>query len=142
MNLFNGMQRAKPGTGEVYTDGTRDERIAPPLGSGCVSGQECGIGIWLNAAAFAQTPATTLGTLSRTQPDVRTPHRNNWDFVAAKEIRLKGSMRGEIRYEVLNLTNTVKVTGPVVTVGSATFGQIRTQSAFMRLTQLTFRLSF
>ncbi len=40
------------------------------------------------------------------------------------------------------LTNTVKVRGPIHTVGSSTFGQIRAQSGFMRLTQLMFRLSF
>jgi hypothetical protein len=43
---------------------------------------------------------------------------------------------------VLNITNTVKVRGPITTVGSSTFGQIRVQSGFMRLTQLTFRVSF
>ena len=51
-------------------------------------------------------------------------------------------MRGDLRLEVLNLTNTVKVRGPIHTVGSSTFGQIRSQSGFMRLTQLMFRLSF
>jgi hypothetical protein len=73
---------------------------------------------------------------------VRTPHRNNWDFVAAKDVRLGGSRRGQIKLEVLNLTNTVKVRGPISTVGSTTFGQIRTQSGFMRLTQLMFRVAF
>ena len=141
-NLFTRMQRANPGTGSAETDGTRDERIAPPAGPGCVIAEECGSGIWLNAAAFAAAPTNTLGTLPRTLDDVRTPHRNNIDFVAAKQVRLGGSRRGEIRLEVLNLTNTVKVTGPVATVGSSTFGQIRTQSGFMRLTQLTFRYSF
>jgi hypothetical protein len=102
----------------------------------------CGIGIWLNSGAFVAAPPNTLGTLPRTISDVRTPHRNNWDFSAAKQVRLGGSRRGEIKVEVLNLTNTVKVTGPTVTVGSAAFGQIRTQSGFMRLTQLTFRMSF
>ena len=43
---------------------------------------------------------------------------------------------------MLNLTNTVKVRGPNTTVGNAAFGQIRTQSGFMRLTQLMFRISF
>ncbi len=60
------MQYANPGTGEAETDGTRNERIAPPPGAGCVAGQECGIGIWLNAAAFVAAPANTLGTLPRT----------------------------------------------------------------------------
>ena len=73
---------------------------------------------------------------------MRTPHRNNWDFVASKDVRLKGSMRGEIKIEVLNITNTAKVRGPTSAVGSGTFGQIRTQSGFMRMTQLMFRLTF
>jgi hypothetical protein len=141
-NLFGRVTYANPGTGEAETDGGRSERIAPPQGSGCNAGQACGIGIWLNAAAFAAAPTGTLGTLPRTLPDIRTPHRNNVDFVAAKQVRLGANRRGEVRLEVLNLTNTVKVTGPTATVGSATFGQIRTQSGFMRLTQLTFRYSF
>ena len=140
--IFTLMQRANIGTGAAETDGTRYERITPPTGQGCLSTEECGIGLWLNSSAFTSAPAFTLGTLPRTLGDVRTPHRNNWDFVATKEVRLKGSMRGEVRIEVLNITNTVKTTGPVTTVGSANFGQIRTQSGFMRMTQLTFRLSF
>jgi hypothetical protein len=140
--LFTRTQYANPGTGEAETDGTRSERIAPPVGGGCNAGNDCGIGLWLNAAAFSAAPSATLGTLPRTLPDIRTPHRNNVDFVAAKQVRMGGNRRGELRFEVLNLTNTVKVTGPVTTVGSSTFGQIRTQSGFMRLTQLTFRFSF
>jgi hypothetical protein len=96
----------------------------------------------LNSGAFTVAPSATLGTLPRTLPEIRTPHRNNIDFVAAKQVRMGGNRRGELRLEVLNLTNTVKTTGPVATLGSATFGQIRTQSGFMRLTQLTFRFSF
>ncbi|MEY4093378.1 MAG: hypothetical protein RLZZ53_577, partial [Acidobacteriota bacterium] len=140
--LFTRTQYANPGTGNAETDGTRYERIAPPTGAGCLATQECGIGIWLNAAAFSAAPSATLGTLPRTLEDIRTPHRNNIDVVAAKQVRMGGNRRGELRLEILNLTNTVKTTGPVTTVGSATFGQIRTQSGFMRLTQLTFRFSF
>jgi len=62
--------------------------------------------------------------------------------VATKNIKFVGNVRGQIRFEVLNLTNTVKVRGPVTVVGASNFGQIRTQSGFMRLTQLMFRLSF
>ena len=64
---------------------------------------------------FAAAPTYTLGTLPRTLDDVRTPHRNNWDFSAAKQVRLGGSSRGEIKIEILNLTNTVKITGPTTT---------------------------
>jgi hypothetical protein len=51
-------------------------------------------------------------------------------------------MRGEIKFEVLNVTNTPKVRGPEARPDNGSFGQIRTQSGFMRLTQLMFRLAF
>ena len=75
---------------------------------------------------------------------MRTPHRNNWDFVATKDVRFGGSVRGQFRLEVLNLTNTVEGPRPDRRrwVDSSTFGQIRMQSGFMRLTQMMFRLSF
>jgi hypothetical protein len=73
---------------------------------------------------------------------VRTPHRNNWDFVAAKDMRFGERTRGQIKLEILNITNTVKVRGPISTLGSSTFGQIRVQSGFMRLTQIMFRVTF
>jgi len=141
-NLFTSLQRVNLTGSEQATSGSDYERIAPPPGSSCIAGQECGIGLWLNGAAYSVPAAFTLGTMPRTDGSVRTPARNNWDFVATKAVRMKGSMRGEVRLEVLNLTNTVKVRGPIHTVGSSTFGQIRAQSGFMRLTQLMFRLSF
>ena len=141
-NIFTSVQRVNLTGVEQATTGSDYNRIAPPSGSGCVTGQECGIGIWLDRAAYATPAAFTLGTSPRTDGSVRTPARNNWDFVANKAVRLKGSMRGEIRLEVLNITNTVKVRGPISTLNSSTFGQIRSQSGFMRLTQLAFRLSF
>ena len=135
------MQRVNLGSGELESDGSRSERITPPAGSECRTG-DCGTGIWLNNGVAIDPAGLVLGTAPRNLDDVRTPTRNNWDFVATKDVRLKGSMRGQIKFEVLNLTNTVKVRGPISTVGSATFGQIRVQSGFQRLTQIMFRMSF
>jgi hypothetical protein len=136
------MTRGNPGTGEAETDGSRTDRITPPAGAACTV-EPCGTGVnWLNRAAFTTPPPFTLGTLPRTLGDVRTPHRNNWDFVASKDLRLKGNMRGEIKIEVLNVTNTPKVRGPETRIDNGSFGQISTQSGFMRLTQMMFRLSF
>ena len=140
--IFTRMQRVNLTGSEQATSGSDYERIAPPPGAECVAGQECGIGLWLNAAAYAQPAAFTLGTSPRTDASVRTPARNNWDFVANKAIRFPGRVRAEVRFEVLNITNTVKVRGPIHTLNSATFGQIRAQSGFMRLTQLAFRVTF
>jgi hypothetical protein len=125
---FTRVQRANPGTGEAETSGSRTDRFQP-------------VGDWLNAAAFSQPAAFTLGTLPRTLDDVRTPHRNNWDFVASKDFRVS-DVRAQLRIEVLNITNTVKVRGPVTTLGSSAFGQITDQSGFMRLTQIMFRATF
>jgi hypothetical protein len=126
-SAFFPMQRGNPGTGDPETDGSRDERIQD---------------LWITSAGYSNPGLFTLGTLPRTDPDIRTPHRNNWDFVAAKDIRMGSTARGQIKLEVLNITNTVKVRGPISTLGSSTFGQIRVQSGFMRLTQLMFRFSF
>jgi hypothetical protein len=124
---FNVQRPNATGT-DPATSGGREDRLDP--------------GLWLNSAAFSQPGPFALGTNPRTQTDVRTPHRNNWDFVAAKDIRLGGSRRAQIKFEVLNITNTVKTTGPTTTFGNAAFGRISTQRGFMRLTQVMFRYSF
>jgi hypothetical protein len=140
--IFTRMTRGNPGSGAAETSGSRTDRITPPAGSGCTV-EPCGSGAyWLNRAAFATPAPNTLGTLPRTLDDVRTPDRNNIDFVASKEIPLKGSMRGEIRLEVLNINNYPKVRGPETRIDNGSFGQITTQSGFMRLTQVMFRLNF
>jgi hypothetical protein len=136
------MVRGNPGTGDAETEGSRTDRITPVAGSACTV-EPCGTGVnWLNRSAFTAPPPFQLGTLPRTLGDVRTPHRNNWDFVAAKDIRLKGNMRGELKIEVLNVTNTPKVRGPETRIDNGSFGQVTVQSGFMRLTQMMFRLSF
>ena len=140
--IFTRVQRVNLTGSAQATDGSDFDRIAPTTGATCVV-SECGaLGLWLNSAAYAIPAAFTLGTSPRTDGDVRTPRRNNWDFVANKALRFGSRVRGEVRFEVLNITNTVKVRGPIHTVGSSTFGQIRAQSGFMRLTQMMFRLSF
>jgi hypothetical protein len=98
-------------------------------------------GLWLDSAAFVH-PGFALGTNPRTIDTVRTPHRNNWDFVAAKDIRFTQGVRAQIKIEVLNITNTVKTVGPTTSFGSAAFGRINSQRGFMRMTQLMFRMSF
>jgi hypothetical protein len=127
-NIFTRMQRANPGTGEAETSGSDQDRYEP--------------GLWLNSQAFSAPAPFTLGTLPRNLDDVRTPARNNIDFVASKDLRFTGNVRGQLRLEVINLTNTPKVRGPITTLGSSTFGSIGVQSGFMRMTQVMFRMTF
>lgn len=128
-NAFNLVQRVNPGTGAPATSGSREDRMDP-------------VGLWLNPAAYVSPGLFSLGTVPRVIDDVRTPHRNNWDFVATKAIRIGDRARAQIRFEVLNITNTVKTHGPFTAVGAANFGRVDFQRGFMRLTQLMFRLSY
>lgn len=132
-NAFFLKQRPNATGADPATSGGREDRLyytgANP-------------GLWLNSAAYTNPGLFTLGTHPRTTGDIRTPHRNNWDFVAAKDVRLGGRARAQIRLEVMNITNTVKTVGPNTAVGSASFGRVTSQRGFMRLTQLMFRMSF
>jgi hypothetical protein len=140
--IFTRMTRGNPGTGDAETSGSRTDRITPPAGAACTV-EPCGNGsFWLNKAAFSIPAPFTLGTLPRNLGDVRTPDRNNIDFVATKDVPMKGSLRGELRLEILNVNNYPKVRGPETRIDNGSFGQISTQSGFMRLTQIMFRMSF
>jgi hypothetical protein len=130
---FFAMQRPNLTGADPLTEGDREGRL---FYTGATPGT------WLDAAAFSSPGAFTLGNAPRTLADVRTPHRNNWDFVAAKDVRFGSQVRGQIKIEVLNITNTVKTIGPNTTFGSAAFGRVTAQRGFMRMTQLMFRLSF
>jgi hypothetical protein len=125
--IFADNQWVNPGAGETETSGSYEDRL---------------LSAWLNTNAYGDPGALRLGTLGRIDEDTRTPMRNNWDFVATKDVKFAGSMRGQLRLEVLNITDTPKVRGPIAALGASNFGQIRVQSGFMRLTQIMFRLTF
>jgi hypothetical protein len=126
-NLFTLAQRPNPTGASPVTRGSRTERILKR---------------WLDPAAYAVPAAFTLGTAPRTDPRVRGPHRNNWDLMASKAVTLREGLRVELRYEMLNVTNTVKVVGPNHQVGSSNFGQIQTQAGWMRMSQYMLRVTF
>jgi len=125
--LFTRVQRPNATSIPADTTGSDESRI---------------LTAWLNADAYAVPEPFTLGSAPRTDTRVRGPARNNVDVAITRSLRLTEGTRGEIRLEIVNLTNTVKVIGPIHAVGSAGFGQIRAQSGFMRLAQLTVRLTF
>jgi hypothetical protein len=132
-SAFFNMQRPNLAGGDALSSGDREDRLyytgANP-------------GVWLNQSAFTSPGAFTFGNAPRTLADVRTPHRNNWDFVAQKDLRLGGQVRAQLKIEVLNITNTVKTVGPSTVSGAAAFGRISAQRGFMRMVQMMFRLSF
>jgi hypothetical protein len=121
--------RPNPGTGDPNTSGSWEDRVT-------------GATPWANVAAYARPAVGQLGTLERTDTTLRSPFRKNVDFVAMKSLRTGGSTRAEVRFELLNLTNTPKFRDYNAFIDNATFGQITRQSGFSRITQISLRFSF
>src|SRR5262249_32072156 len=99
---------------------------------------------WFNGSAFANPGVGQFGNAPRTIDDARWQFRKNVDLVFAKDTRFAGNQLGEIRFEILNLTNTPKF-GNYSTINQATlssFGRVDIQAGFMRIWQLSFRYRF
>jgi hypothetical protein len=125
-NTFSGQQRPNLTGTDPNTSGDLGDRLSG----------------WINPAAFTLAPANSIGNSPRTLNNLRTPRRDNADLSLSKDVSLSGGVRAQVRVEVINLTNTPKVRGPVQSLSASNFGQITTQSGFMRMTQIMFRLSF
>ena len=98
---------------------------------------------YFDSAAFANPGVGTFGNAPRTDGDARYQFRKNVDLVIAKDTTLFGNHVGQIRFEILNLTNTAKFRGiDNNAVDSTAFGQITQQAGFMRIWQLSFRYTF
>ncbi len=98
---------------------------------------------YLNPAAWSQAAAFTFGNSPRTDGDVRSPFRTNWDIVFNKSFRTGGTTRADFRIEILNFFNQPKYAGfSSSTFGNDGFGRVTTQAGFMRIWQLSFRFAF
>ena len=88
-------------------------------------------------------------------PDVMAPRRapsathatssgriSIWSIT--KDTRFAGNHTAQIRFEILNLTNTAKFNGSSAgnSVDLSSFGRITSQRGFMRIWQLSFRYLF
>ena len=99
---------------------------------------------WFNANAFANPGVGQYGNAPRTIDSARYQFRKNIDFVLSKEVRFASSQAAEVRFEILNLTNTPKF-GNLSTVNAVdltSFGRVDVQAGFMRIWQLSFRYRF
>ncbi len=72
---------------------------------------------------------------------MRSPYKPNWDVVFTKNTGIGGPTKFQIRFEMLNLFNQVKLNGGGDgRVGNSNFGVLSSQAGFMRITQLSFRV--
>ncbi len=96
---------------------------------------------WFDTAAFTAASPFTLGTDSRTEPNLRAPGIVNFDFALMRNQRLWENSNLEFRAESFNLFNTPQLGAPDSSVTSPTFGRILSGGGNRQL-QLGLRLSF
>jgi trimeric autotransporter adhesin len=125
----------------------RPDLIGSPSTSGSdpdrVSSADHPDGRWFDAGAFADPGPGAYGNAPRAIGDARYQFRRNVDVVFTKQVQLSGGQLGEIRFEILNATNTPKFRGiDSNAIDVSSFGRITAQAGFMRIWQLSFRYRF
>jgi Carboxypeptidase regulatory-like domain len=123
--------------------------LRPNVVAGCdktVSGSATSrLNDWFNTACFTVPTPYTLGDESRTDPNLRGPGINNFDFALFKQIAITERFNLEFRTEAFNLFNRVQFAPPNLvdtTAANSTFGVISAQLNQPRLIQLALRLRF
>jgi len=133
LGLFGGRQRPNL-IGDPNTTGSDQDRVSSAAHPDAR---------YFAANAFANPGVGVYGNAPRTDGDARYQFRKNIDLVLAKETRFASNQSGEIRFEILNLTNTPKFNGVDNNqINAQAFGRITTQAGFMRIWQLSFRYRF
>jgi len=100
---------------------------------------------WFDRAAFGNPGVGQYGNAARTLGDARWQFRKTVDLSVSKSVRFSSMQAGELRFEVLNLTNTGKFAGGSTNteaIDLTSFSRITAQASFMRIWQLTFRYRF
>jgi hypothetical protein len=135
LGLLGGRQRPNL-TGDPNIDASDADRVASADHPDAV---------WFDRSAFANPGVGQYGNAPRTINDARWQFRNTLDVVLAKNVRLPAGHAAEVRFEVLNVTNTAKFAAGNLNTDSidlTSFSRITAQASFMRIWQLTFRYRF
>jgi hypothetical protein len=133
LGLFGGRQRPNL-VGDPNTDGSDNDRVS-------FEGQDSAR--YFTATAFSNPGAGTFGNAPRAVADARYQFRKNIDLVFAKDTTLGKGHSAQVRFEILNLTNTAKFRGiDSNAISDQSFGRITQQAGFMRIWQLSFRYAF
>src|SRR5262249_5391514 len=134
LGLFGGRQRPNL-IGDPNTSGSDEDRVASAAHLAAR---------YFNAAAVSNPGPGQYGNAPPTNDNAFTQFRKNVDLVLSKDTRFAGNQIGEIRFEILNLTNTAKFGNESTNnaINTSSFGRIATQAGFMRIWQLSFRYRF
>ena len=133
LGLLGGHQRPNL-VGDPNTSGSDLARVAS---SGQTSAR------WFQASAYADAGEGTYGNAPRANSNARYQFRKNIDMVVAKDTNIGGGAVAQVRFEILNMTNTPKFGGlSSNSFNSGTYGRITQQVGFMRIWQISFRLTY
>jgi len=133
LGLFNGLQRPNLTGQPVSTPGDDLDRIASA---------DHPTAAWINAAGYGNPGLGAFGNAPRTDGDNRYQFRKNIDAVFTKTFTFARTQSGDVRFELLNLTNAPKFGGANTDTTSSAFGLITTSRGFSRILQLSFRYRF
>ena len=92
--------------------------------------------------ASPMSPTPTFGNNSRTEPQLRGPGVNNFDFSVFKGVNIDERRRVEFRAEFFNLFNHPNFANPGTTLGTTSFGVISSSLLPPREVQLGMRFQF
>jgi len=136
LGLFGGRQRPNL-VGDPNTSGSDADRAASEDHLGAR---------WFSPTAYVNPGAGVYGTAPRNNGDARWQFRKNIDFVLTKATTFARNQSGEVRFEILNVTNTPKFgnfsQGGINAPDNSSFGRVDIQAGFMRIWQLSFRYKF
>jgi len=82
------------------------------------------IDMWLNKAAFTDSPAFTFGNVGRNLPRTRSDGLNNFDLSLMKSFPFRDRVRFQFRAEAFNFTNTPVFGNPATNIDSGSFGTV------------------
>jgi hypothetical protein len=100
------------------------------------------IRMWFDTTAFLLPPPYTMGNVSRTLPDVRSPNFINVDFSLIKSTKLHEKTMLQFRAEAFNALNRPNFWLPVTGMGNTQFGQINSTTGLPRVMQLALKIMF
>ena len=133
LGLFGGRQRPNL-SGDPTTTGSDNDRVASADNPDA---------LYFNSGSLHEPRGRAVRQRPANHGDARHQFRKNIDLVLAKNTTFFRTHSGEIRFEILNLTNTAKFRGEDSnSIDSSSFGRITQQAGFMRIWQLAFRYRF
>ena len=99
---------------------------------------------WFNTSTYSSPAPFTYGNVSRTLPDVRNDHTNNFDTGFYKNNRFghDGRFNLQFRTEFFNVFNRVRFSDPGLVFGTAQFGVVSAQANSPRQVQFALKLLF